>query len=109
MTKPLAHRIAALINKGLSNQEIIARLKCEPQSVYNTRYYIKNKSKLLDKQKTKRKYVRKTVEPVVVETPPTPADLPTEIVESPEVRTPLVPQTYEPTLWERIKYWLAIK
>ena len=109
MTKPLAHRIAALINKGLSNQEIIARLKCEPQSVYNTRYSLKNKAKLLDKQKTKRKYVRKAVETVVVQAPPTPADLPTEIVESPEVRTPLITLYNEPTLWERIKYWLAIK
>jgi hypothetical protein len=107
MAKPLSQRIAGLIEKGLSNKEIIARLKCNPQSVYNTRYAMKQRAK--PTAKPKRKYVRKQPVQVVVPPPPTPANLPTEIIESPEVRTPLINSYNEPSLWERIKYWLAIK
>ena len=96
MAKSLPQRIATLINKGLSNQEIITRLKCKPQQVYNTRYYMKNKEKPADK--TKRKYVRKTTTPIA-----TPIETP--IVA--EVNAPLITRNYEPTLWERIKYWLS--
>ena len=92
MAKSLSQRIATLINKGLSNQEIITRLKCKPQQVYNTRYYMKNKEKPADK--TKRKYVRKTTTPIA-----TPI--------ATEVNAPLITRNYEPTLWERIKYWLS--
>jgi hypothetical protein len=92
MAKSLSRRIATLINKGLGNQEIITRLKCKPQQVYNTRYYMKNKEKPADKPK--RKYVRKTTTPIA-----TPI--------AAEVRTPLITRNYEPTLWERIKYWLS--
>ena len=96
MAKSLPQRIATLINKGLSNQEITTRLKCKPQQVYNTRYYMKNKEKPADK--TKRKYVRKTTTPIA-----TPIETP--IVA--EVNAPLITRNYEPTLWERIKYWLS--
>ena len=92
MAKSLSQRIATLINKGLSNQEIITRLKCKPQQVYNTRYYMKNKEKPAGKPK--RKYVRKTTTPIA-----TPI--------AAEVSAPLITRNYEPTLWERIKYWLS--
>jgi hypothetical protein len=92
MAKPLAQRIAALIDKGLSNQEIIARLKCKPQQVYNTRYSMKNKEKPADKPK--RKYVRKTTTPIA-----TPI--------ATEVNTPLITYYEEPSLWQRIKRWFA--
>ena len=105
MTKSMTKRIATLIDKGLSNKEIIARLKCPPQQVYNTRYYTKKKAeaaRMVGRKKVKivRLASGKNPKPVARPTP-------TEIVESPEVRTPLITQNYEPTLWERIKYWLA--
>ena len=96
MAKSLSRRIATLINKGLGNQEIITRLKCKPQQVYNTRYYMKNKEKPAGKPK--RTYVRKTTTPIA-----TPIETP--IVA--EVNAPLITRNYEPTLWERIKYWLS--
>ena len=92
MAKSLPQRIATLINKGLSNQEITTRLKCKPQQVYNTRYYMKNREKPAGKPK--RKYVRKTTTPIA-----TPI--------AAEVSAPLITRNYEPTLWERIKYWLS--
>jgi hypothetical protein len=34
----MTQRIRALINKGYNNKDIIAKLKCKPQAVYNIRY-----------------------------------------------------------------------
>jgi hypothetical protein len=33
-------RIRTLIDKGYNNKDIIAKLKCKPQAVYNTRYQL---------------------------------------------------------------------
>ncbi len=96
MAKSLSQRIATLINKGLSNQEIITRLKCKPQQVYNTRYYMKNKEKPADKPK--REYVRKTTTPIA-----TPIETPIAA----EVNAPLLTYYEEPSLWQRIKRWFA--
>ena len=41
---PMVGKIKKMILAGASNKEIIATLKCHPQTVYNTRYYI-NKTK----------------------------------------------------------------
>ena len=93
MAKSLSQRIATLINKGVSNREIVTRLKCKPQQVYNTRYYMKNKEKPADKPK--RKYVHKTTTPIA-----TPI--------AAEVNAPLITRNYEePSLWQRIKRWFA--
>lgn len=63
-------RIRALIDKGYNNKDIIAKLKCKPQSVYTVRYQI-NKQRGLGSigavttpvngigAPPKRKYVRK--------------------------------------------------
>lgn len=41
---PMVGKIKKMILAGASNKEIIATLKCHPQTVYNTRYYV-NKTK----------------------------------------------------------------
>ena len=41
---PMVGKIKKMILAGASNKEIITTLKCHPQTVYNTRYYI-NKTK----------------------------------------------------------------
>jgi hypothetical protein len=105
MTKPMTKRIESLLIKGLTNKEIIARLKCAPQKVYNTRYYMKKKAEaalMVGRKKVRIVRVASGKNPKPVARP-----TPTEIVESPEVRTPLITRNYEPTLWERIKYWLS--
>ena len=106
MTKPMTKRIESLLIKGLTNKEIIARLKCAPQKVYNTRYYMKKKAEdalMVGRKKVKIVRVASGKNPKPVARP-----TPTEIVESPEVRTPLITQNYEePSLWQRIKRWFA--
>ena len=41
---PMVGKIKKMILAGASNKEIITTLKCHPQTVYNTRYYV-NKTK----------------------------------------------------------------
>jgi hypothetical protein len=105
MAKSLAQRIATLIDKGLSNKEIIARLKCQPQQVYNTRYSMKKKAeaaRMVGRKKVKivRLASGKNPKPVARPTP-------TEIVEATEVNAPLITYYEEPSLWQRIKRWFA--
>jgi hypothetical protein len=105
MTKSMTKRIATLIDKGLSNKEIIARLKCQPQQVYNTRYYMKKKAeaaRMVGRKKVKIVRLASGKNPKPVARP-----IPTEIVEATEVNAPLITYYEEPSLWQRIKRWFA--
>lgn len=85
MAKSLTSRINALIAQGKTNKEIIAKLKCKPQAVYNARYYAKKTA-----TKPKRKYVRKTITPIAM-----------------PIMTEVIAPTPAPTLWQRIKNFFA--
>ena len=95
-TKTIGRRIRDLIAEGKTNKEIIAKLKCDPQRVYNARYYVKNKT---TPDQPKRKYVRKETAPVV--TP-----MMTEVEDSPPVQERKeVTRTETPSLFARILRW----
>ena len=100
-----SQRIRSLINKGYSNRDIIAKLECKPQAVYNTRYQLNKERGLgsigaLPKPTNgigvppKRKYTRKSTGEL--------ASLPTA--------KPYFPITMiepKPTLWQRVKGWFG--
>lgn len=111
-------RIRALIDKGYNNKDIITKLQCKPQAVYNIRYQLNKERGLgsigeLPKPTNgigvppKRKYVRKVkagtgiaYEPKIEFNPAQNAyqtgewvDLPITMVEP------------KPTLWQRVKAW----
>lgn len=105
MTKPMTQRIAALIEKGVASKDIIAKLKCKPQQVYSTRYYMKKQAevaRMAERKKIKIVKLASGKNPKPVARP-----LPSEIIESPEMRAPLITYYEEPSLWQRIKSWFA--
>jgi hypothetical protein len=105
MTRPMTQRIASLIEKGVSNKAIVAKLKCKPQQVYNTRHYMKKQAEVA--RMIGRKKIR--IVKLASGNNPKPATklLPAEIIESPEMRAPLITYYEEPSLWARIKSWFA--
>ena len=107
----ISKRIRALINKGYNNKDIIAKLQCKPQAVYNIRYQL-NKARGLGSIGTlpnptdgigvppKRKYVRKVragtgITSVNFGAAPIKA-------EGELVYMPITMVEPEPTLWQRV-------
>jgi hypothetical protein len=116
--------IRALINKGYNNKDIIDKLKCKPQAVYNIRYQL-NKERGLGSIGTlpnptdgigvpiKRKYMRKVragelaslpkPEPLINPAPCHAFGAPIKAEGAP-VYMPIT-MIESPTLWERVKGW----
>jgi len=110
-------RIRAMIHKGYNNKDIIAKLKCKPQAVYNIRYQM-NKERGLGSIGTlpkptdgigvppKRKYTRKVRGGELASLPPTPWTPPPVLpVPEPESYMPITMVEPKPTLWQRVKEW----
>jgi hypothetical protein len=113
-----------MVHKGYTNRDIIAKLDCKPQSVYNIRYQM-NKERGLGSigalpkptdgigAPPKRKYVRKaqklaslTPEPTPpMWTPAPPLPVPPVYRMSDKPYTPITMYEPKPTLWERVKGW----
>jgi hypothetical protein len=112
-------RIRAMVHKGYTNRDIIDKLNCKPQSVYNIRYQI-NKERGLGSigslpkptdgigAPPKRKYVRKT-QKLASLTPESygfgSAPVKAEGQPVAYVREPITMYEPKPTLWQRIKGW----
>ena len=113
----MTQRIRALIDKGYNNKDIIAKLQCKPQAVYNIRYQL-NKERGLGSigelpkptdgigQPPKRKYTRKIKAGELASVPPS-----GEWVDRAPVKAEgtfgYMPITMvePPTLWQRVKGW----
>jgi hypothetical protein len=117
-----SQRIRALIDKGYNNKDIIAKLKCKPQAVYNIRYQL-NKERGLGSigalpkptdgigAPPKRGYTRKIKAGTGIALDPKPVVNPAmnayqfapipKLTPMPEMQITMV----EPTLWQRIKGW----
>ena len=110
-------RIRALINKGYNNRDIIDKLKCKPQAVYNIRYQL-NKERGLGSigalpkptdgigAPPKRKYVRKVMAGTGIINPaqnayPYGYTLSSPYAPMSDMQVTMV----EPTMWQRIKGW----
>jgi len=111
MTRPMTQRIASLIEKGASNKAIVAKLKCRPQQVYNTRHYMKKK------EEAARMVGRKKIRIVKLATE-------NNYKPSPAMLAPLTPESFSAltdarivmhyeeqsvwqSVWQRIKAWLS--
>lgn len=114
-------RIHALINKGYNNKDIIAKLKCKPQAVYNIRYQL-NKERGLGSIGTlpkptdgigvppKRKYTRKIKAGtgIALDAKPLINPAPWQYAPIKAEGASVFPITMiepKPTLWERVKGW----
>lgn len=117
-------RIRTLIDKGYNNKDIIAKLKCKPQAVYNIRYQLNKERGLgsigaLPKPTDgigapPKKRTRRVKAGELASLPPTP---PEPVITTPHgeayVLRPYPLNSYgeitmiepKPTLWERIKGW----
>lgn len=113
-----AQRIRTLIHKGYNNKDIIAKLQCKPQAVYNIRYQMNKERGLgsigaLPKPTDgigvppKRKYTRRVKAGELASLPPS-----GEWVDRVPVKAEGQPVAYmpitmieTPTLWERVKGW----
>lgn len=107
MTKPMTKRIESLLLKGLSSKEIVARLKCPPQQVYNARYYMKKRAEAA--RASERKKITIVRRPAKVE-PVEP--MPTEVVESPALTIKMPIELIKATppkrsLWQRVVDFFA--
>lgn len=116
-------RIRTMIHKGYNNKDIIAKLKCKPQAVYNIRYQM-NKERGLGSIGTlpkptdgigvppKRKYTRKVKAGTGI-TAPEPYSATTlnhqsvreQFGSKSEPYMPITMIEPKPTLWERVKGW----
>ena len=128
----MTQRIRALIDKGYSNKDIIAKLQCTPQAVYNNRYQL-NKERGLGSigalpkptdgigAPPKRKYTRKVKAGTGIVDAPKVGDNVGGLVltdmgngalrwvapvkaEGAPVHMPIT-MIEKPTLWQRIKEW----
>ena len=117
-------RIRTLIDKGYNNKDIIAKLKCKPQAVYNIRYQLNKERGLgsigeLPKPTDgigapPKKRTRRVKAGELASLPPTPPE-PTITTASGEayVLRPYPLNSYgeitmiepKPTLWQRVKEW----
>lgn len=115
-----SQRIRALINKGYNNKDIVAKLQCKPQAVYNIRYQL-NKERGLGSIGTlpkptdgigappKRKYTRRVKAGELASLPPSQPEPYVHVPWThPEIRgaepeymrvTMVEPK---PTLWQRV-------
>ncbi len=111
-----SQRIRALINKGHNNRDIIAKLQCKPQAVYNIRYQLNKERGLgsigaLPKPTDgigvppKRKYVRKVKAGELASLPEPWMPPPVLPVPEPQPYMPITMIEPKPTLWQRIKGW----
>jgi hypothetical protein len=111
----ITQRIRTLISKGYNNKDIIAKLQCKPQAVYNIRYQL-NKERGLGSIGTlpkptngigvppKRKYTRRVKAGELASLPLSGEWVDRHIpplTPMPEMQITMV----EPTLWQRIKGW----
>ena len=114
-----SQRIRALIDKGYNNKDIIAKLKCKPQAVYNIRYQL-NKERGLGSigalpkptdgigAPPKRKYTRRVRGGKLASLPPAPHEFgsaPIKAEGQPVAYMPITMVEPKPTLWERVKGW----
>ena len=113
-------RIRTMVHKGYTNRDIIAKLDCKPQAVYNIRYQM-NKERGLGSigalpkptdgigAPPKRKYVRKAEKLASLtpkSTPPLWTPAPATIkAEGTFGYMPVTMYEPKPTLWERVKGW----
>ena len=111
----MTQRIRALIDKGYNNKDIIEKLKCKPQAVYNIRYQL-NKARGLgsigalpkptDGIGAPPKRTRRVKAGELASLPPTPAINPAQNIYPQAGEWVDLPITMvEPTLWQRIKGW----
>ena len=110
-----AQRIRALIDKGHNNKDIIAKLKCKPQAVYNIRYQL-NKERGLGSigelpkptegigAPPKRKYVRTAKSKTGITYESNPYQF-APVKRKGEVTYQIT--MVEPPLWQRIKGWFG--
>jgi hypothetical protein len=116
-----SQRIRALIDKGYNNKDIITKLHCKPQAVYNVRYQL-NKARGLGSigslptptngigAPPKRKYTRKVRAGTgIVSAPPvlqnvTWQQAPVKREGEPVDYMPIT-MIEKPTLWQRVKGW----
>ena len=115
----MAQRIRALIDKGYNNKDIIAKLQCKPQAVYNIRYQLNKERGLgsigeLPKPTEgigvppKRKYTRKVRagELASLPEPSTYVHPAQNVYPRPTLPTELeITMIEPPTLWQRVKRW----
>ncbi len=120
----MTQRIRAMIHKGYNNKDIIAKLQCKPQAVYNIRYQMNKERGLgsigaLPKPTDgigvppKRKYTRKVKAGTGI-TAPEPYNVTTLNHQSVREQfgtpgtwkeLPITMIEPKPTLWQRVKGW----
>ena len=112
----MTQRIRAMIHKGYNNKDIIAKLQCKPQAVYNIRYQM-NKERGLGSIGTlpkptngigvppKRKYTRKVKAGELASLPEPWMPPPVLPVPEPQPYMPITMIEPKPTLWQRVKGW----
>lgn len=108
-------RIRTLIDKGYNNKDIIAKLKCKPQAVYNIRYQL-NKERGLGSigalpnptdgiGAPPKKRTRKIRAGELASLPPSKPWAPPPVLPVPEPKPFAITMIEKPTLWERVKGW----